>query len=356
MVEQKRQDVVQIPNAKEYLQKYIDASLAGAQISGALLVGTNRFHRAMRSIGRFLGPESGVRVEGNNPYVIQIGQSQTDTEDRRLRELVAWQVKKEGLVYFLSTSHRQVFQQTLGLIYPLLGVDVCRISLQTQDLKHCLQAVSLRQSETALRVRQYVSKSIIEDPNSRKRVRTHSEYTDEDAQAVFDQLSEQKQWLSSILFEMRGVHVANGRIWRDGSFSCTRGFDAFLQIILSSIQQAIISRYRLFERRDCVSSPTEKPRPLRIVYTNSVFDNKAENRRLLRALDGLRDVAVSVLHPNPYVHASILDYNDGSSCDVWVTDDTSILLIPKYKATAQSLSRICDQINDRFQEGNIMEC
>jgi antitoxin component of MazEF toxin-antitoxin module len=86
-----------------------------------------------------------------------------------------------------------------------------------------------------------------------------------------------------------------------------------------------------------------------------VFSDKRQNRRLISVLRGLADSALSVTHPNPYLHASLVDYSDGSSYDVWVTNNTSVLIVPKRRASAASLERVCNHICEEFEEGHVGE-
>ena len=52
----------------------------------------------------------------------------------------------------------------------------------------------------------------------------------------------------------------------------------------------------------------------------------------------LRGTSVSVLHGNPYVHLSILDYHDGSAFDLWVLDRQRLIIVPQLKASIPPLN------------------
>jgi len=108
-------------------------------------------------------------------------------------------------------------------------------------------------------------------------------------------------------------------------------------------------------KRDQQSHPKGFARALQIEYEQPVFSDKRQNGRLVQTLKGLRNSALSVFHPNPYLHASLIDYTDGSSYEIWVTTPTSILIVPKRKATTGSIERVCDFICDKFQEGEIKD-
>jgi hypothetical protein len=204
-------------------------------------------------------------------------------------------------------------------------------------------------------VKEYIARSLIEDPNSQKRVSTTREWTDETHQAVFDKLAAEKKWLAGLRLEVRGQSCGVGRIWRDATFSCESGFTLFFQSVVRFLGTSVAESRKFFDKRGRLANSNRGSRPVRIAYDEDVFADKKQNRRLLNTLRRLRDSSLSVYHPNPYFHASLVDYADGSSYDIWVTNPTSILVVPKRKATADSMERVCNFICDAFQEGDIQE-
>jgi hypothetical protein len=144
-------------------------------------------------------------------------------------------------------------------------------------------------------------------------------------------------------------------VWRDATFSCESGFTFFFNSVVAAIAAGVAESRQFFDRRDRTSSPGGFSRPVKITYSEDVFADKRQNHRLLNTLRRLTDSSLSIYHPNPYLHASLMDYADGSSYELWVIDPASILVVPKRKATADSMERVCNFICDEFQEGDIQE-
>jgi len=65
--------------------------------------------------------------------------------------------------------------------------------------------------------------------------------------------------------------------------------------------------------------------------------------------------SVSVLHGNPYIRLSVVDYIDGSNIDVWVLNTKQIFIVPQMKASVPSIKRIINHIFDTFAEGKIID-
>jgi hypothetical protein len=64
---------------------------------------------------------------------------------------------------------------------------------------------------------------------------------------------------------------------------------------------------------------------------------------------------IAVLHENPYVHVSLIDFLDGSAFDIFATTPYAVTLIPQVDASAFSLNRLCNHIFENFREGEIVK-
>lgn len=92
---------------------------------------------------------------------------------------------------------------------------------------------------------------------------------------------------------------------------------------------------------------------LEINFDDHVFLDPNDNFDLIRALSNLPNSGITVYHRNPYAHLAIVDYIDGSSIDVVVTDSNRISLIPSYQGSLSSLMRVSEQISKEFDEGTV---
>jgi hypothetical protein len=125
--------------------------------------------------------------------------------------------------------------------------------------------------------------------------------------------------------------------------------------MISQLRMSAAQTRGIFVNRGALDSPSFAPRPIQIAYRTQVFEDKHQNRRLIRVLQRLPDAALSVFHPNPYLHASIVDYSDGSSYTIWITNNSSIAIVPEMRASPGSLERLCNHISEHFAEGIIEE-
>jgi len=92
---------------------------------------------------------------------------------------------------------------------------------------------------------------------------------------------------------------------------------------------------------------------IEIQFEHPVFQSTQDNEDLIRALTDLSRTSVTVYHKNPYAHVSVLDFNDGSSCDVFVTDPETVSIVPSYRGSTNFLMRISDKLYQELDESTI---
>jgi hypothetical protein len=90
-----------------------------------------------------------------------------------------------------------------------------------------------------------------------------------------------------------------------------------------------------------------------IDFGQAVFHGRDDNLTFLSSLDHMTRSGIAVLHENPYIHVSLIDFFDGSSFDIFATRPDSVTIIPQVDASAFSLNRLCNHIFENFREGAI---
>jgi len=103
------------------------------------------------------------------------------------------------------------------------------------------------------------------------------------------------------------------------------------------------------ERRYAAGSPIE------IEYSAEIFSDEEEVRRFGDVISKYPHSTRAVFHPNPYYHASIADFMDGSSFELWVLSPRRILIVPQAKSTEQAFQRLISHIFFEFREGEVHE-
>jgi hypothetical protein len=96
-------------------------------------------------------------------------------------------------------------------------------------------------------------------------------------------------------------------------------------------------------------------KPLMIDFGTEQFAEVAENERFINSVKRFKRASTSVLHGNPYVHMSIIDYYDGSAFDLWVVNLNQLFIVPQMKGTVAAIKRLINHIFDTYAEGEIRD-
>jgi hypothetical protein len=173
--------------------------------------------------------------------------------------------------------------------------------------------------------------------------------------AVFNRAEDEAMFIDKVEFTLRAPHLLHAFIARRGVTKYIAGdIRIFLDRVLSFVSQTASAKHELF--RNSARRPGEESvYQVEICFRQPVFQDRNDNLAFLGALDLLSRSGMAVLHENPYVHASVIDFMDGSAFDVFATAPSAVTIIPQVKASAFSLNRLCNHIFENFHEGIITQ-
>jgi hypothetical protein len=157
------------------------------------------------------------------------------------------------------------------------------------------------------------------------------------------------------LFDQDGEVLVRAGFNRDGKLSYHSGDkEFFVKAFLESVAQTVKSRADLLNNR-ARSEQTGEVKPLRLSFERALFDQPENVRAFLSALSHVRHADYTLLHRNPYLHLSFVDFFDASGFDVLVDSADSVVIVPQFQASRSSLFRLCQKIFDKFEEGTIAD-
>jgi hypothetical protein len=175
---------------------------------------------------------------------------------------------------------------------------------------------------------------------------------------AFAWVHENDGWFQSIQFEAKdtmGRVCAEVLLTRSGVVRADRlfgqAFRGFLQPICKNHYENVI----LFSGRSRRDNARLLSKPLTIAFNAAQFAEATENAKFIQAMKKMRTASVSVLHGNPYINMSIIDYYDGSTFDVWVLSEDRLVIVPQMKGTVAAIKRLINHIFDTYAEGEIRD-
>lgn len=172
-------------------------------------------------------------------------------------------------------------------------------------------------------------------------------------QDVFNRAEHENMFVDKVDFSLHGHSSLHGFIARNGTAKFIRGdIEVFLARVLNAVLNTSARRHEVFQQAARRPGEVEVSQ-LDVEFGQSVFHGRGDNLTFLSSLDRLSRSGIAVMHENPYVHVSLIDFFDGSSFDIFATGPNSISIIPQVDASAFSLNRLCNHIFENFREGVI---
>lgn len=265
-------------------------------------------------------------------------------------------------IYLILTDEPTVFFEQ-GLVryihrnYPLMALPF----YFSWEMETMLNSLAKRFPGSRIMLTQISKKSRIMSGESRKQKESDLTWTDLPYKDVFKQTRQNDAWVEKVYFDLiseiatnTGVtssKVLSGFISRDGIFKSELEFKSFYETIVQKAIEIFFNRKSQLSNRARTKETRFESKPLFIEFEEPIFRNKEQNKRLIGVLKNLAHSARSVIHSNPYLHATITDYIDNSCYEIWVLSDYRVTVVPQTICTMSSLNRLCDHVSKEFQEG-----
>ena len=183
------------------------------------------------------------------------------------------------------------------------------------------------------------------DPSNVSYIKTERSWKKQTIQEAFEEAQERNEWFSSIKFSINknyarnviGKKIAECRINKDGEIYYS-GFNDYLQSYLQGpLIEFVNQRLIKFYNRGIRERAYVPGLPLEIQYNFNRFEDIEEIKRFGVTIRKYPNSSIAVYHSNPYYHASLADFIDGSSFDIWILSSTRIIIKPQLKATPQAI-------------------
>jgi hypothetical protein len=233
------------------------------------------------------------------------------------------------------------------------------------EMEMMLNTLAKTAPKNVIMLTQISRKSRIMSRESRKKKESDLTWTDLPYKDVFRQTRQSDAWVEKVYFDLvsemktdRGPirsKILSGFISRDGIFKCEMEFKQFYETIVEKSIEIFFRRKEQLSNRARIKETNYESKPLVIEFDEPIFKNREQNKRLLEALKTLPHSAGSVIHSNPYLHATVIDYIDNSNYEIWVLSENRISIVPQTICSMSSLNRLCDHVSKEFQEGIVKD-
>ena len=196
--------------------------------------------------------------------------------------------------------------------------------------------------------------------DSKRQWATRTEMT---VDRAFEEAQESDQLVATVVFRIEPstsaapafTSTASCRLSRAGQVYFTGLYRQFAEGLLPVLERAVAARMKLFEHRGLIEREYKPAKPLEMTFARPLFSDKETLRQFTELLMSYPRATKALLHGNPHLHASVADFDDGSSLEVWVSNPKRVLLIPRGRASVAAIGRLIDYIFSEFEEGDVSD-
>ena len=278
-----------------------------------------------------------------------------------------------SFVYIAVTDEPARFvNRTFGPFIKSLYPHVSRAFLSADDLYNVLERLEQSAGDpimvaqmTAYRRLREVPKGGPQDaglgprralPRRRKTIESAVSCTDKPFRDAFADAAANDQWISRIRFNLPegATTPMSGQLSRNGLIRLEHAISPFYDKVFPLVARLVDEKTRLYSNRSRGDN-NGAIRALAITLDSAMAKDHSENPTLIKSIESMPHITVSVYHSNPYVHMSLVDYMDGSSFDIWVLSARQIIIVPQMRATHTSIARLTNHIFERFGEGSVAD-
>lgn len=177
-----------------------------------------------------------------------------------------------------------------------------------------------------------------------------------DLQEAFNWLYQNNGWFKSLQFKVGDAPTTEKiSLTRHGLIQASGMFEKVFESFVLPICTLISKNNEFFGNRSRKANIDLQVKPLIIDFGEDNFAEVSENEKFINTMRELKAASISVLHGNPYIHLSVIDYYDGSSFDLYVLNASELFIVPQMKGTVASIKRLINHIFDTYAEGVIKD-
>lgn len=182
-------------------------------------------------------------------------------------------------------------------------------------------------------------------------------WPDTNMDRVFQWVHENNGWLNNLEFQSRRASGAKVKMafTRHGIVRTSGFLPIAIKAFVDPVAKVISNNLAMFSGRSRCDNAELTVKPLTIQFGSDQFENVAENANFIKAMRRLKTASISVIHGNPYLHLSVIDYLDGSTFDLWVLKSNELVIAPQLRGSYGAIKRLINHVFDTYAEGDIKE-
>lgn len=224
-------------------------------------------------------------------------------------------------------------------------------------LKKLLEEFQIKNQFADLIITRASQRLRFEEEGKHKKIVPMVSWPDMELKEAFDWVYQNNGWFQTLQFEARRNSrvLTNVSFTRQGVIRTNRLFSEVFESFILPVCKTIHENIQIFGHRSRLENENLSAKPLMIEFETEQFIDVSDNTKFIQAMKRFKSSSISILHGNPYIHLSIIDYFDGSTFDLWVLKSNQLVIVPQMKGTILSIKRLINHIFDTYAEGRIKD-
>jgi hypothetical protein len=257
----------------------------------------------------------------------------------------------------ITDGNGEFFNKSLNHLIRLIRPRCVAPILSTNQIMALSKAVEKLFHVRNARVREIGQSSKIVSQGADRKVEKNRNWTDITIYDVFQDVSNSKKWITDIriAYDFGVKKKADVVIGNSGVIVFHRSIKTAFDVLIDRIAFYSFEWYGFLKNRSKNKQTNYRSRPFTIYFEESLFLSKDNIDHLNHTLRSISNTTCTVLHANPYYHSVMVDYSDGSTYEILVTNYNSISVLPQGRSTVSSLQRLCTKIFSEIKEGELKE-
>lgn len=248
--------------------------------------------------------------------------------------------------------YRRALLPLLQSLYPRLLLTF----ITHKKLRLLLEKFEKEDKHTQIIIRRASQRLRFQEAHQGRRVMPLVSWPAMSLQEAFNWVYDHNGWFESLSFDVEKDNRVQASIsfTRQGIVRTNSLLERVYDLFIRSVCNTIHNNIELFSHRSRLERSDLSPRPIVIELNEDHFVEISENQRLIQSMRRLKAASISVIHGNPYVHLSVLDYFDGSAFDLWVLDQQKLVIVPQLRVSVAAIKRLINHIFDDYAEGKLV--
>lgn len=302
---------------------------------------------------------------GEDIYSYSLSKKLRGKERIRKSRFIIFKHSYPNIYILLTHESYTIFNDDIISFIQKFYPKIARTYVDSIYMKEILENLEKHVKELGIRIIWVSFRNRITDKEAKRFYETGVKWTDILYKDYFKEVVEKDIWINTINFTFMkpsheleiGSHLnysdVTCQISRYGFFKCNKMYDLFYNTIGANIIEKALEDLNFFDNRQRIKEEKLRPKPIVIEYNIDLFKDKNQNKKFIEVLQKVTYSSLSILHSNPYLHCSFVDFRDGSSYEIWILSNKEITIVPQMRSTYASLERLCHHIFIGLREGII---